>query len=107
MATNSSNKTFKLNLFELVPQLMKKLPEKLPNIILNGIPALLSSDKDVNSIGKVLEDNAIRFKGKNALLFEDKKWSHKDLNQISNQYAHMFHQFGVNKQLLPTYWKLL
>lgn len=97
MTTSTSNKNFKLNIFELIPQLIKKIPEKLPNIILNGIPALLSSDKDVNSIGKVLEDNAIRFKNKNAILFEDKKWTHEELNQISNQYAHMFLHFGVKE----------
>lgn len=92
-----TNKNFKLSLLEFIPQLIKKLPEKLPNMILSGIPALLSSDKDVNSIGKVLEDNALKYGDKKAILFEDQKWSHRELNEISNQYTHMFHHYGVKK----------
>ncbi len=97
MSAKTSNKSFKLSILDFVPQLVKKIPEKLPNLILNGIPALMSSDKDVASIGKVLQENAVKFSNKNALLFEDKKWTHLQLNEISNQYAHMFHHYGVKK----------
>lgn len=45
--------------------------------------ALLSSDKDIASIGKVLEENALKFGDKNAILFEDKKWSHRELQTKS------------------------
>ncbi|HUH74075.1 MAG TPA: long-chain-acyl-CoA synthetase [Chitinophagales bacterium] len=97
MKATTSSKNFKLKLLEFIPQFVQKLPEKLPHLIMSGIPALLSSDKDEASIGKVLEENAIKFSNKNALLFEDRKWTHRELNEISNQYAHLFHHVGVKK----------
>jgi citronellyl-CoA synthetase len=95
--SNSSDKNFKLKVLDFIPQLIKIIPEKLPHLIMSGIPALLSSDKDIASIGKVLEENALKFGDKNAILFEDQRWSHRELNEISNQYAHMFHHYGVKK----------
>ena len=97
MNSNSSDKNFKLKVLDFIPQLIKIIPEKLPHLIMSGIPALLSSDKDIASIGKVLEENALKFGDKNAILFENQRWSHLELNEISNQYAHMFHHFGVKK----------
>jgi hypothetical protein len=73
--SNSSDKNFKLKVLDFIPQLIKIIPEKLPHLIMSGIPALLSSDKDIASIGKVLEENALKFGDKNAILFEDQRWS--------------------------------
>ncbi|MCO5230987.1 MAG: long-chain-acyl-CoA synthetase [Chitinophagales bacterium] len=97
MSNLNSEKEYRLNLFDFVSTAIRKLPQKIPNLIFGGIPALTQKDTDEQSIGKVLEDNAIRFKHRPAIYFEDKVWSHLQFNEISNQYAHLFHHFGVKK----------
>lgn len=97
MAASSSDKNYRLKLIDIVPQLIQRLPAKLPDLVLGGIPALLQKATDVSSIGKVLEKNAILFRNKPAILFEDKKWTHAQFNAIVNQYAHFFLHQGIQK----------
>ena len=74
MSNSSSDKKNTIQLREFIPQLFQRLPKKIPGLIFGGIPALLLKDSDKQSIGRVLEYNAIRHKNKNAILFEDKKF---------------------------------
>ncbi len=97
LVSDTSDKKYRLGLLDLIPQIVKRLPEKLPGLIMGGIPALLQKDTDEQSIGKVLERNAVRFKNNPAILFEDKSWTHAELNAIVNQYAHLLIHQGVKK----------
>lgn len=97
MSYTSSDKKFRLGLLDIVPQIIQRLPEKLPGLITGGIPALLQKDTDEMSIGKVLEKNAVRFKDKPAILFEDVSWTHGEFNAVVNQYAHLLIHQGVKK----------
>lgn len=97
MSNSSSDKKNTIQLREFIPQLFQRLPKKIPGLIFGGIPALLLKDSDKQSIGRVLEYNAIRHKNKNAILFEDKKWTHQELNETVNQYAHLFIEQGIRK----------
>ncbi len=94
---NSTNKNQSIRLFDIVPQILQRLPGKIPGLIFGGIPALLLNDSDKQSIGRILEYNAIRYKNKNAILFEEKKWTHEQLNETVNQYAHFLLEQGVQK----------
>lgn len=95
MSNLETNK--KLSAFGFASQLVRNLPKKLPGLITGGIPALLQKDTDKKSIGKVLEENAIRYKDKTAILFEDRSWTHAEFNAKVNQYAHLFLRYGVRK----------
>ncbi|MCO5234061.1 MAG: long-chain-acyl-CoA synthetase [Chitinophagales bacterium] len=97
MSIFNSDKDYKLSLFDFVPTIIKTLPQKIPHLILGGIPALIQKDSDEQSIGKVLETNAIKFKSRPAIYFENQVWTHRQFNEISNQYAHLFHHYGVKK----------
>lgn len=93
----STDKKYRLSLMEIVPQIIQRIPDKLPDLIMGGIPALLQKATDTSSIGKILEKNAVRFRNKNAILYEDKSWTHHELNEVVNQYAHLFLHQGVKK----------
>lgn len=97
MSHSSSDKKFRLGLSDIIPQILQRLPEKLPGLITGGIPALLQKDTDEMSIGKVLEKNAVRFRNKPAIFFEDLSWTHGEFNDVANQYAHLLIHQGVKK----------
>ena len=48
------------------------------------------SDTDNYSIGSVLEQNAITYKDKTAILYEDLKYTHFEYNALVNRYANCF-----------------
>ncbi len=55
------------------------------------------SDTDNYSIGSVLEQNAITFKNKTAILYEDLKYTHFEYNALVNRYANCFYKHGIRK----------
>lgn len=97
MSQTTSDKKYKLGFLDIIPQVLQRLPEKLPGLIAGGIPALLQKDTDEMSIGKILEKNAVRFSNKPAIFFEDRSWTHGEFNAVVNQYAHLFIHHGVKK----------
>ncbi|MCO5249387.1 MAG: long-chain-acyl-CoA synthetase [Chitinophagales bacterium] len=82
---------------KMIPSIAKQLPTKIPNLLFGGISALTLKDDDKNSIGLVLEENAVKHKDRAAIYFEDKIYTHSQLNQIVNQYAHLMIHHGVKK----------
>ena len=49
------------------------------------------------SLGKCLEENAIKYANNKALFFEDEVYTHKELNEWINRYANFFLSLGVEK----------
>ncbi len=58
--------------------------------------AKIGPEKKV-SLGKCLERNAERFPNNMALLYEDQKYTYKELNEWINRYANFFLSLGVEK----------
>jgi citronellyl-CoA synthetase len=56
----------------------------------------IGPDKKV-SLGKCLERNAVKFPQNKALLYEDREYSYKELNEWINRYANFFLSLGVEK----------
>lgn len=54
-------------------------------------------DSDPISIGHILEKNAIEFRDKTAILYEDLRYTYFEFNALVNQYAHVFWDHGVRK----------
>ena len=97
MSTDSSKNQTDFNIFNVVPKVIGQLPKKLPGLIMGGIPALLQSDTDKASIGKILEENALKYGSRPALYFEDNTWTHDEFNAEVNRYAHFLIHHGVKK----------
>ena len=49
------------------------------------------------SLGKVLERNAVKYPNNKALLYEDRIYTYKELNEWINRYANFFLSLGVEK----------
>ena len=49
------------------------------------------------SLGKCLENNAEKFSNNNAILYENVKYTYKELNECINRYANYFLSLGVKK----------
>ncbi len=70
---------------------------KLPAIV-RGLKQISKSDKsEVLSIGTYLEENARLRPNAPALLFEDRRYTHRQLNEQANRYANLFRSRGVRK----------
>ncbi len=55
------------------------------------------NDTDHLSIGQVLEQNAITYKDKTAILYEDQSYTHFEYNALVNRYANCFYNHGIRK----------
>ncbi len=70
---------------------------KLP-AIKDGLKLIGKSDKtEATSIGSMLEDNARRRPTATALLYEDRRYTHGELNELANRYAHAYAARGIGK----------
>ncbi len=49
------------------------------------------------SVGSVLEKQAAKYSDKTLILYEDRKISYKEFNEMANRYSHFFHQSGFIK----------
>jgi acyl-CoA synthetase (AMP-forming)/AMP-acid ligase II len=75
----------------------RMIGRKLP-IIVKGLKMIGKTDKtEVLSIGTMLEDNARLYPDFPAILFEDKRYTHLQLHEISNQWANWMAGRGVVK----------
>ncbi len=83
-----------LNIWKILPQIMGLVP-RLPAIIANIKKTKAVKPDDHKSLGKILEQNAINFKDKPALCYEERLYTHGTFNATINQYANYFLSQGV------------
>ncbi|MFX1340683.1 MAG: long-chain-acyl-CoA synthetase [Promethearchaeota archaeon] len=71
--------------------------EKTP-LILEGAVWMVEHPPEANySIGLRIEEHAVEFPDKLALLYEDERYTHKEFNERINCYANYFLEFGLKK----------
>lgn len=88
--------TNKLSIIDLLLGLAVKTP-KLETVT-NSVNELLElNDNTPISIGVILEKNAVEYKDKTAILYEDSTYTHFEFNALINRYAHVFQQYGIRK----------
>lgn len=85
-----------LSILDLLLAMAVKLPRRAA-ITADAEAMSELSDTDNLSIGSVLEQNAITYKNKTAILYEDKKYTHFEYNALVNRYAHCFYNHGIRK----------
>ncbi|MCP4751319.1 MAG: long-chain-acyl-CoA synthetase [Proteobacteria bacterium] len=74
---------------ELVPGILSFLL-RLPSAIKNVKAALKMQDDDRISLAGVLEENALKYSDKTALLCEDDRYTHREFNEAVNRHTHYF-----------------
>jgi citronellyl-CoA synthetase len=85
-----------LKFSEVFPRILALIP-RLPKIAKALKGALSLTDEDKISIGGVIEEIAVTFKDRTALLFEEKSWTYQEFNQETNRLAHYLLSRGVKK----------
>ncbi|HSD86134.1 MAG TPA: long-chain-acyl-CoA synthetase [Kofleriaceae bacterium] len=76
---------------------MRKLARKLPAIA-RGVRLTIKSDRnEALSIGTYLERNARAWPDRTALLFEDRRYTHRQFDQEANRWAHLLAARGIRK----------
>jgi acyl-CoA synthetase (AMP-forming)/AMP-acid ligase II len=81
---------------DLIPGLLS-LSWRIPSIFLTVRRLKRFQDDAAESLGAVLERNAEAFPDHPALLYEDVRLTHRELNKRVNRYAHYFSSQGVGK----------
>ncbi len=71
--------------------------KRIPNLIKNGLATFTLFDNLPYSIGVVLEANAIKYRDRPAILFEEQSYTYGELNALVNQMAHFFLSVGVKR----------
>lgn len=83
-----------------ITELLLGMAVKLPRVevVKESVEELLTlQDSDPISIGHILEKNAIDYRDKTAILYEDLQYTHFEFNALVNRYAHSFWQYGIRK----------
>jgi len=81
----------------IVAERAKLVRAKLPSIA-RGLRTIFKTDKDeVLSIGTLLERNAREHGNRPALVYEDRSYTHRELNQNANRYANFYWKRGIRK----------
>ncbi|MBU2549510.1 MAG: long-chain-acyl-CoA synthetase [Proteobacteria bacterium] len=70
---------------------------RLPSIALSMKELMGLDDQSAQSMGSVLERNAVQYPDRPAILYEDVKYTHREFNEWINRYAHYFAGQGVKK----------
>jgi len=85
-----------LKLGSILPAILKFIP-KIPGAAkaMGEIKKMTTDAK--NSLGLVLEENAVKYGDSPAIKFEELSYSHDEFNKIANQYAHYLLSLGVEK----------
>jgi citronellyl-CoA synthetase len=80
-----------------VEERVKLLGKKLPSLA-TGLKMLGKKDKEeLLSIGSYLEKNATERPDAAALLYEDRRYSHRELNQAANRWSNLLAAKGIKK----------
>lgn len=96
METAASNDQDLVKFWDLVPGILEKLG-RLPSVVNSIKSALGVKDEDCVSLGWKLEENAALYPNKTAVLCEDRRLTHKELNEAINRYCHYFLSQGIKK----------
>jgi len=81
---------------ELIPGLFSIL-RRLPTVAKTLKMVLKLTDESPYSVGAVIEENAVTFKDRTALIFEDRTWTYHAFNQEANRFADYLLSRGVKK----------
>ncbi len=85
-----------LSIIDLLLGLAVKTPRL--EAVTNSVNELLELQDDAPiSIGHILEKNAVIYKDKTAILYEDLTYTHFEFNGLVNRYAHVFAANGIKK----------
>jgi citronellyl-CoA synthetase len=75
----------------------RMISRKLPSIA-KGLRLIAKKDRtEVLSIGSMIADNARKYPDSPAILFEDRRYTHRQLHEVSNQWASWLAARGVGK----------
>jgi citronellyl-CoA synthetase len=76
---------------------VRSLPRKLPAVA-RGLRLTNKTDRnEVLSIGTYLERNARTWPDRTALMFEDRRYTHRQLDEEANRWAHVLAARGIGK----------
>lgn len=91
-----ASETDTIGIGQFIPKLLGFLG-KLPSIskVVKQLKKMKPGTRE--SLGTVVERNAIQFADQPAVFFEDEVYTYQDLNRISNQYANYFLDQGIKK----------
>lgn len=81
---------------EIFPRILAFLP-RIPGIARTLKKVLSFSDEDYISIGRVIEETAVKYKDRTALIFEESSWTYHEFNQEANRIANYLLSRGVKK----------
>lgn len=96
MTAVASNNNDLLKFWDLLPGLAEKM-SRLPSVVKSIKSALGVKDDDHISLGWKLEENARLYPDKTAVLFEDRRLTHQELNEAINRHCHYFISQGIKK----------
>jgi len=85
-----------LKFTDLLPGLLS-ISHRLPSIFMTLKEMMSFQDDTKMSMGSVVEQNAVKYADKAALLYENIQYTHKEFNEAVNRYAHYFMSQGVRK----------
>ena len=94
MKKDEQGKRSSLGITDILPGILANA-SRLPSIAASGLSTFFLFDERFHSVGKVLENNAKRYRDSIALLFEDKSWTYGELNHQANRIAHLFKSKGI------------
>ncbi len=81
---------------ELVPGILSIL-RRLPTVAKTLKMVLNATAEDAFSVGGMIEENAVKFKDRTALIFEDRSWTYQEFNRQTNRFADYLRSRGVKK----------
>ncbi|NLP56908.1 long-chain-acyl-CoA synthetase [Lutibacter sp. B1] len=99
MGDNSNQKTeseYRLKFSDILSGIIPLLP-RIPSIIFYIKKIFSIKSNNTISLGSIIEQNAVKYNHKTALLFENQKLTHKEFNETINQYANYFLSIGIQK----------
>ncbi|MBI4596524.1 MAG: long-chain-acyl-CoA synthetase [Candidatus Tectomicrobia bacterium] len=85
-----------LRFTDLLPGLLS-ISWRLPSIISTMRGLLSFSNDSLMSMGTVLERNAVQYAHNTAILYENVRYTHRELNESVNRYAHYLMSQGFQK----------
>ncbi len=96
MNKNFTSENTVLKLKDIMPGIFARLP-KIITFVKTLKKTLNTKPTDKKSLGLIIEQNAVKYPDKNSILYEDRKYTHKETNEEVNRYANYFLSIGMKK----------